>query len=214
VNDLAEQLVGILRGRETLPVADRHEHGLPVGREGNQAAILPALPGRAFAPDHLEVIEPCRPFAGDQLGPGDGEGRTTLTGFGIGQVDAAVRTVAGRDEHAEQARLLFVEYLRHAADLDLGAVGADQLESTGLFRHQHPAVGKEGQLPRKFERRDRSLGERLDGIGRHRTGIGRLCGRQRRGDSKHGSGKYEDAHEIPLNPQIPAVLSTARSAAI
>src|SRR5262249_19731745 len=55
--DLAERLVGILRGRHPLAIADRQKQVAAVGRKGDLGAELAAAALRHLTPEYLQSLE-------------------------------------------------------------------------------------------------------------------------------------------------------------
>ncbi len=104
--DLAQRLVGILGRRHALALAHRQEQILLVRREGDRGAELAALAPRARRARSPSARRgSAAPLLEGQLGPRQGKAGAAVAGFRIGEVDAVVGRIAGRDIDAQQAAL-------------------------------------------------------------------------------------------------------------
>jgi hypothetical protein len=68
VEDLAERLAQILRGREALALARAQEQRLAVGRERDARAELAPIAAQRIAPDDLGIVEPGPVLGAQQSG--------------------------------------------------------------------------------------------------------------------------------------------------
>ena len=77
----------------------------PSGEKATCAPSWPPLPLGHLAPQHLEVFQSRRGGGGVQLRAGQRQAAAVVTRLGIGEIDALVGGVMGRDEHAVHAVL-------------------------------------------------------------------------------------------------------------
>ena len=112
------------------------------------AVVEPGVHLRCLAEDHLHI----RQRLAFEAAPGHRGPGATAAGLREAQIHQTVLGELRMQHDIEQAALAAGLHARHAGDRTRqGAVDVDEAEAPGTLRHQHPAIGQEGEPPGMFE---------------------------------------------------------------